>query len=246
MPQKNGPVRPGQDWLVDLEPVGIYENGPSHDTVPIKISTYEHMYGFSNGHPDPDVFDVSQCFAMDYHSTYLAVDITGREIDEVLKFHQKEFISEVRQTIASAAKVSVTRVASIKWEEGKFNRNTRLIVTFQLFDNKLTGLEESVYTGPSLSEAISNLQNAINSGTHIMFDVVLGTSHTARLGILEGSLYEVYTTKATVTSASTRKYGAGAMAGLGIGMLVIGALLGLLAAYIIYRRFNTEIPYKVT
>ena len=36
------------------------------------------------------------------------------------------------------------------------------------------------------------------------------------------------------------------MAGLGIGMLVIGVLLGLLAAYVIYRRFNTEVPYKVT
>jgi hypothetical protein len=44
----------------------------------IKISTYEHMFGFSNGHPDPDMFDVSQCYAMDYHSTYLALDITGK------------------------------------------------------------------------------------------------------------------------------------------------------------------------
>jgi hypothetical protein len=51
----------------------------------IKISTYEHMYGFSNGHPDPDVFDVSQCFAMDYHSTYLAVDITGKLISPAVQ-----------------------------------------------------------------------------------------------------------------------------------------------------------------
>lgn len=38
----------------------------------------------------------------------------------------------------------------------------------------------------------------------------------------------------------------GSMAGLAIGMLVIGALLGLGAAFLIYKRFNTEVPYKVS
>ena len=36
------------------------------------------------------------------------------------------------------------------------------------------------------------------------------------------------------------------MAGLGIGMLVVGAILGLLAAYVIYKKIDTSIPYKVT
>lgn len=36
----------------------------------------------------------------------------------------------------------------------------------------------------------------------------------------------------------------GAMAGLAIGMLLIGAILGLLAAFIIYKRIDTSVPYQ--
>lgn len=43
--------------------------------------------------------------------------MTGRNVGEILRFHQKELISEVRQTIATAAKVSATRVASLKVPE---------------------------------------------------------------------------------------------------------------------------------
>ena len=33
------------------------------------------------------------------------------------------------------------------------------------------------------------------------------------------------------------------MAGLAIGMLIIGAILGLLAAFVIYKRIDTSVPY---
>ena len=42
----------------------------------------------------------------------------------------------------------------------------------------VTGVQESVDSGPSLSEAIANLQKSINSGSGLVFEVVLGTSHS--------------------------------------------------------------------
>ena len=36
------------------------------------------------------------------------------------------------------------------------------------------------------------------------------------------------------------------MVGIAIGMLVVGAILGLLVAYGIYKKIDTSIPYQVT
>lgn len=247
-PSPQGRLDPHQ--LDNMIPVGIYKNGigfmPHMQNE--EQTTYEHLFGFSSGHPDPEVFDISMCYAKDHHSTYLALDVTGRNVDEILRFHQKEFLSEVRQTISGAAGVSATRIASLKWEEARSSgTSTTLIVTFQLLDNKLYGMDSTVGTGPSLADAISNLQKSVNSGTSLVFDVKLSTSHSVRFSILAGSLWEVYTDKSeNQTSSSIKKYGAGSMAGLAIGMLVIGALLGLVAAFIIYKRIDTSVPYQVS
>lgn len=229
------------------EPLGVYRYIPGTGTVAAR-TVFEHMYGFSNGHPDPDVFDVSACFSLGQHSTTLAVDISGVNARNIVRFYQKEFISEVRQTLASAAKVSVTRISSLKWEEvGSSGTTTTFVVTFLLLDNKLAGLDGTIFSGPSISDAIQNLQQAVNGVSDMTFDLTLATNTVVRFTVKGGSLWELYSDQGSSSSrSSVPSYSSGSMAGLGIGMLIVGALLGLIVAYVIYKRFNTEVPYEVT
>lgn len=238
-----GPNMPVNEY----EPVGIYKFTPSVGNLPPQ-TTYEHIYGFSNGHPDPDVFDVSACYAWDQHSTYLAVDVSGNNAGNVVRFYQKEFMSQMRQTLANAAKVSVTRISSIKWEErSSSGSNTVFVVTFLLLDNKLQGLDGAVYSGPPLHDAIQNLQNSVKGDTDLTFGIQLTTGASVRFTIMGGSLWELYSGSETShTESSIKTYGAGSMAGLAIGMLVIGVLLGLIGAYVIYKRFDASVPYEIT
>ncbi|KAL4219181.1 hypothetical protein ACF0H5_021763 [Mactra antiquata] len=243
--QNNQPQLINPTFIAALKPVGLFQYKPGNDNM---NATYieEHIIDFTSGHIDYNVFDVSTCYALDHHSLMLAVDVTGQYMTDIVRYYTKVLISKVRQVIADTAKVSPTRISSIQFElrsAPDVNVDPFLMMTFELLDNKLAGL---TIVGPSLQEAYNNLKEAWKTGNdHLQFDIKPTHGRSMTLSIRDGSLWEIQPQYMTDTS-TTHSYGPGAMVGLALGMLVIGAILGLLAAYVIYKKIDTSVPYQVT
>lgn len=199
-----------------------------------------HMYNYMTGHPSLDVFDVSSCYSLGHHYSYMAFKTEGNFEKDVLKF-RKEFIAALRSAIARGANISGTRVTSILIEQSPDNNN-QLRVYFKLLDNQLNDVHPSL-TGPSLAQAKLSLQQAVSRGLN--FDVQYPTFED-NFQVLKGSLWETMSSESEPQKSTISRYSAGSMAGLGIGMLVVGALLGLLGAFFIYKRVDSSVPYQIT
>lgn len=202
------------------------------------MTTTVNFFGFEPGHLDVSAFDVTQCYEDGHQYTYMSVKIKGSYIKYV-NGNQRSFYAAARSALARGAGVVSTRVTSL--QIGDDGTGNYITVFFILLDKiKVRGVD---VPGPSLDDSKEMLKLAV--AARLNFDVQYPTIEE-NFQIVEDSLWEM---QPSVTSSSTidsQKYGPGSMAGIGIGMLVVGAILGLLVAYGIYKKIDTSIPYKVT
>lgn len=200
-------------------------------------TTRLHFFGFEPGHLEANAFDVSACYETGHHYTYMSLRTEGNYQRDVSVNHGV-FYAAVRAAIARGAGVSSTRVASLIVED--YNSGSEIKVYFKLLDRlKVKG----VTYGRRLDSAKSSLRKAVDAGLN--FDVQFPTIER-NFATKNGSLTEVSSSAMTVGQSDIGRYSPGSMAGLGIGMLIVGAILGLLGAYVIYKRIDTSVPYKVT
>lgn len=198
----------------------------------------KNFFGFSPGHIEPDAYDVTRCYESGHRYSYISLKVQGSYLRA--SQHESEFYAAVRSAIAMGASVSSTRVTSL--QVGDDGTGKAILVYFRLLD-KIT-VKGVTVKGPGLAEAKSRLIAAIADG--LSFKVQLPTIEDSYT-VIQDSLwiFKSSLTTASETSSGT-KYSPGSMAGLGIGMLIVGAILGLLAAYIIYKRIDTSVPYQET
>ncbi|XP_052789111.1 uncharacterized protein LOC128223774 [Mya arenaria] len=228
-------------------PVGLYHYLSS------KIKVTEHLVHYTVGHPTQDAFDVSKCYAPGHHYAAMYVMVASKDtygdynIDAVTNHYQSEFVAAFKHTIAKVAKVSVTRVTGVSWESDR-QLDTSIQVRFKLLDNHAKAKGTNHSKGITLASAKEFLVFGIQAGGSIgklEFTFHSRNDHNVTMEITLGSLWEENQNSSSENYKSTmNKYGPGSMAGLGIGMLVLGALLGLAAAFVIYKRTDQEVPYR--
>ncbi|XP_052219602.1 uncharacterized protein LOC127836966 [Dreissena polymorpha] len=235
-------------WMQKIpQPVGFYHFIPAKDEKPSQ-SVFEHYVGFTNGHPSQDVFDMTLCYAPGHHYTTFYVLVMnggqGMSLKETLMYYQSEFVAAFKHTVAHLADVSVTRIQSVTWDETLLG-SLAVTVSFNLLDNNVAGFHNLNITGIPIDVARAFLTVQIQkTETSPQFVVHTEDKKTAHLMIEKGSLWESAAETTDGQKSTMKQYGPGSMAGLGIGMLIIGALLGLAGAFVIYKRFDVEVPYK--
>ncbi|WAR31446.1 hypothetical protein MAR_033988 [Mya arenaria] len=137
--------------------------------------------------------------------------------------------------------------SKIKWESDR-QLDTSIQVRFKLLDNHAKAKGTNHSKGITLASAKEFLVFGIQAGGSIgklEFTFHSRNDHNVTMEITLGSLWEENQNSSSENYKSTmNKYGPGSMAGLGIGMLVLGALLGLAAAFVIYKRTDQEVPYR--
>ncbi|XP_064596105.1 uncharacterized protein LOC135462780 [Liolophura sinensis] len=235
----------------DWTSVSEESQGPATDIpVGLSINHYEsgvlafqqmyHIYDFYKGHPERTAFDIKDCFSFNNEYKTLMFMLEGSYYYNVYGKHEQVYTA-VTNAIAVHAKVSAIRVTDVQIYQ---TIPLYLDIVFTLRDRppKLDNVKsESVE--PSLTEAYENLDAAVDEGFTITVPYKNGTKD---LKVLLSSLWERQKWYSKSGPSQLKKYTPGAMAGLGIGMLLLGSVLGVGAAAFIHKRMNTEVPYKVT
>ncbi|XP_067653093.1 uncharacterized protein [Haliotis asinina] len=197
-----------------------------------------NIFNFHDGHPDPEVFDISPCYqGMTKRSLYLTFTITGNYHEDVYG-HKTIFFPLLRNSLANSANVSAIRIADIKARQDD-NIKDHIIVSFTLLDK--APIKGSVSNPPSEISLERAYQHIMKSSSH---GIVFGVNYPIHPKIFVVHPYSMKLATSSPVKTSSVSYSAGSMAGLGIGMIIFGTIIGLLIAFIVYQRTHTEVPYE--
>ncbi|KAL5019869.1 hypothetical protein ScPMuIL_002761 [Solemya velum] len=216
-------------------------NHRKHDNKDILL--YNYITDQSDGHPDVAVFDVSGCYdGVKYMNLEFEVEGT-HEADIIHK--RREFHSAVVQKILEITGLSVTRVGKLMAEE---TSKSRITVSFTIYEkHPKTSMVKAGSIEPAvpLDEAYRKLKDAFSQGININV-VSLVDPTTKTFKTLADTFHEPSPMVQEKITTTTTGYGAGDIAGVAIGMLIIGAVTGLGVAYFIHKRTSKPgFPYEV-
>ncbi|XP_071098697.1 uncharacterized protein [Haliotis cracherodii] len=235
-----GQPTPGQSQPSSGPPQGGPGSGNSKGLQRNPPEKFVSMFNFHVGHPDVDVFDIRPCYQETaQRSLYMTFKISGSYSQDVYG-HKSIFFPPLRTKLALSANVSLIRIADIKVRQDD-DSDKKLIVSFTLLDKapiggsvadppKETSLEYAHHL--IMLSAANGIVFAVNYPIHSKIFVVHTYSMTSNAS------------PPVSTAESGLHYSTGSMAGLGIGMIIFGTIIGLLIAFIVYRRIHTEVPYE--
>ncbi|XP_041356373.1 uncharacterized protein LOC121373703 [Gigantopelta aegis] len=207
-----------------------------------KGETTLHIYNFMLGHPDLSVFDISPCYPDGSREMYLQFVVPGRYSEDVTG-QSSEFYTAVRSIIAKVAGISLLRVGSLHIRPSDSEEDKLLIVVTLLDKTPSTVKVKKGFYEFTLPQAYYNLVKALN---HHRLNFSIGTAPEIKWYTIEKD--SLAKTTNPLTGRNSENYSAASMAGLGIGMILLGCILGLFIAFVIYRRANpfSLIPYQRT
>ncbi|GAB1604666.1 uncharacterized protein LOC115216715, partial [Argonauta hians] len=195
-----------------------------------------HLYGYSQGHVHLDNFNVESCFQMS-DRLYVSFRLEDN-FDLYINGYQTLIFPALRNSISRAANISGVRVSNIQIARLS---SDMMLVQFTLLDTP--SIPESLratYHPITARQALTNLK----SHSVIEFKVFYPLMEEK---VFRFDTDQIETLGRQYTTASTTDTRRGSMVGLGIGMLFIGACMGLLSGYFIYRRvLSADIPYELT
>ncbi|XP_046350327.2 uncharacterized protein LOC124131247 [Haliotis rufescens] len=236
-----GQPTPGQGQPSPSPPQGGPGSGNSIGLQRNPPEKFVSVFNFHVGHPDVDVFDIRPCYQETaQRSLYMTFKISGSYSQDVYG-HKSIFFPPLRTKMALSANVSLIRIADIKVRQDD-DSDKKLIVSFTLLDK--APIKGSVADPPK--------ETSLEHAHHlIMLSAANGIAFAVPYPI-HSKIFTVHTYSMTsnasppVTTAveSGLSYSPGSMAGLGIGMIIFGTIIGLLIAFIVYRRIYTEVPYE--
>ncbi|XP_013409792.1 uncharacterized protein LOC106173269 [Lingula anatina] len=233
------------------------ENNENETIVPVATwmkfgsgnKSYEffmNIFEFYNGHPDEDSFDISSCYDQPKQKQGMVFRVVGNYLDLVYE-KKRPLLKAVKNAIAKTANISSIRVHDIFFDQTNVN----------YVDVWFTLLEKPTVTGDvlngtkdntSLSAAKANLEKAVKN--NMVITVTYDDQKIKNLKVRQGSLLTSEDALDPRVSPkyiyTTQGFTAGAMAGLGVGMIVLGLLIGAAGAFFIFRRMGGEIPYRLT
>ncbi|XP_041355682.1 uncharacterized protein LOC121373241 [Gigantopelta aegis] len=191
------------------------------------------------GHPDLSVFDISPCYPDGSREMYLQFVVPGKYSEDV-SGRRSEFYSAIRKVVAKVAGISLVRVGSLNIQQSHSD-NGKLLVVLSMFDKiPATVKVKKGVSEITLDQAYSRLNKALN---HNGLAFSVRTKPNIKWYTIQK---ESFGKIANPNEKSSGEYSAASMTGLGIGMILLGCVLGLLIAFIIYRRVNPplSIPYE--
>lgn len=192
-----------------------------------EINLLHNIYGVEEDFQNYDKFDISMCFD-DLHRLDYQFSIHG-SYKSIVRNQEEKFKSIVRMTLSIYASISPLRISNIKVDYDSED----VLVYFSLLDlPKVKGDVKQITLGNNLKDASERIVNGIASKE---FKIDLGNG---KLVPLKQSTFQQVN---NLPSAKQGKYKPGDMAGIGLGMLLVGLLAGgLVTKYIIKKRLNDK------
>ncbi|XP_042855314.1 uncharacterized protein LOC122242155 [Penaeus japonicus] len=215
---------------------------PTVDKVPVKLEKYislmeglphviYNIYGYDSKVPHTHKHDVSLCFSPD-QMRHFKFDLPANSLNKT--FYLRENVKyATMQTLAQAGKVSPIRINRLEINE----TSAALEVTFTVLEKPaVEGNVPGAGMDSSMNEAVALIQDTLDSSQLVVL-VKIGTgvgdlSFYEKLVGLPRTLREVSRDDGLIRGKETRVgYSPGDMAGLAIGMIILGGLVGYGAIY---------------
>lgn len=221
------------DWLKKMGIRGNNHVLPVHlevyaDTANPPIHRSQSFYEYNAEQPDILSWDISSCYNVK-HSRNYAFIVPGR-VQDLARGDVKIFKYDMLTNLMAALNISPLRISNMDVQEA--GKDT--LVTFDLLDKApMTGDVAHPLKEMSLDDAFSALDNAVNSGS-LQFILVSSGSTKVTLKPVTSQFQDLVSRNRNYPQSDKTITG-GAMGGMAVGMLVLGALLGFGILFIIYR-----------
>nr|KAG5703869.1 hypothetical protein BaRGS_031503 [Batillaria attramentaria] len=194
------------------------------------------FYEYDAEEPDLFKFDIATCYGPT-QSKNIAFFVPGRYID-IVAGDVKLFKYFVMMSIQAYTSVSPLRISRLDLQEAGDN----VLVTFDLLDKApLSGDIPNPPREVTLNDAYTLLVNGINNGK---LQILMQKNDVSDLRILTAkpapAQFQFHSSSrarrsAANPSTSSSGYSGGAMGGMAVGMLVLGALLGFGIMFVVYK-----------
>ncbi|XP_035670847.1 uncharacterized protein LOC118412235 [Branchiostoma floridae] len=215
---------------------GLEVNVPIHLEVRSLDPTFPYYtiyntYAFDNSQPKFNYFDISHCFPAENRKR-LQVTFPGNYFTQVFS-NQTLFMEEFLLVVVQTGMVSPLRVRDIQLD---YDDSRRILVEFTLLDKApITG---SVYCSGGcrpetpLQSAINKVQSAVNGN---QFTVQMPNPADANKPLVFTAYPDKYRDDLTVPGKPQQGYSSGDMAGLAMGMIILGLLVGGGSGFFVFR-----------
>lgn len=220
---------------------------PTLDKVPVKMEKYislmeglphviYNIYDYNSEIPHTHKHDVSLCFSPS-QMRHFKFDLPANSLNKT--FYLRENVKyAAMQTLATTAKVSPIRINRLELNETA----TALEVTFTVLEKpSIVGDVPGAGMDSSMAEAVELIRDTLDSSqlvVHVKFG--LGTGglfFDEKLVGLPGTLREIDRDDGFIRGKETLVgYTSGDMAGLAIGMIILGGLVGYGAIYFYLKK----------
>ncbi|CAH1252265.1 Hypp9244 [Branchiostoma lanceolatum] len=193
--------------------------------------TIYNTYAFDNSQPKFEFFDINHCFPAENRKR-LQVQFPAAYFSQVFS-NQTLFKEEMLLALVQTGQVSPLRVIDIKLD---YDDSRRILVQFTLLDK--APIAGSVYCSGGcraetpLQEAINKVKSAVNSN---QFTVQMPNPKDPTRPLALTAYPDKYRDDLTVPGAPQQGYSSGDMAGLAMGMIILGLLIGGGSGFFVFR-----------
>ncbi|XP_067941336.1 uncharacterized protein [Watersipora subatra] len=224
-----------------------------------QVNVYDQFYGNLkiDGNFSVNVFDVPECYLKDYKSqTHLNVRVLDSDGAFLGNRVTRDSIARaVRQKIANLTTITATRIVDIEVYDEKATDGSQvgaINVYFTIRDKLLldtAAISDIVDDETENNKVVTILEAKLTNAQNDLLSVPTKDGGYARFTIVsllkddDGSLAEEASGK-SYDDKGNRTYSAASMAGLGIGMVILGALLAVAVGGVLWvKRFDINLPY---
>ncbi|XP_050399634.1 uncharacterized protein LOC126816884 isoform X2 [Patella vulgata] len=208
--------------------IGLYSKNISK-TKDSGSEKFVHFYNYQPTHSDLDIYDISLCYSDGPNKLNIMLTIKGDYVKDV-EGYRSYFYTATRSKLAKLSGVKPLRIAHLQITGGD-----KINVLFSILDKSPISSDNSANVGEAFHKLV------VGASTNPQFSVHY--PHNNKMFYIEAD--SVSTITNIISTSDT--FSSGAMAGVGVGMLVVGLVIGIATMFIIHRRLqrpdDCTVPY---